>query len=450
MASKLRFYGSHPPDWDEGAADGHLFSVQLQRRPTDAELEQIASLYEEALAAGPARPASEAWRWSDRFASFLVGERGGGSSAFIDAVHGFLVRACEIVPIVDAVFHGARGGSGPQQPPDAGPDFGPTACPDFQRPVDTSLPTPAASEVFERGRYKAQHEAADGEMAQVEAKIAEMIGERKRGQVGIARTSVQPSAATFPQSSWSWVPQPGDPPVEHPPEILAAFNIPGHPQAAGDHMIACRERPVACILEVEYQYNGLAYLDEAGNRKEVSFPEKIWWMKPGAYLHPSGDRCLLLADRKIFDVDLTSGRARRIFHDSQVEVYGAVYLQDERVAVATEKDIRLLNAKLKKPRVLDTLGGASQGLSAIYGGRVLISSNRLRVIACAGDKLNRIGAFPTDDLWFAEERDGRVLLASSVKGAFYELTHLEEVYDKLEQAVIKKKAKKKATGKKAT
>ena len=50
----FRFYGREPAEFVEGANDGHFFTVQFQRTPTDAELKHLAAIYERRMSGGPA------------------------------------------------------------------------------------------------------------------------------------------------------------------------------------------------------------------------------------------------------------------------------------------------------------------------------------------------------------------------------------------------------------
>lgn len=428
MASRrgFRFFGESPSDWSEGAADGHLFSIQFERAPSDAELERIAEVYEQSLYQGPARAAFEAWHWSDRFASFWVGERWesstGGDPAFVGAVCDFLVQASAIVPVVDAVFYGAHDDArAPQGTPDPGPDHGRAGCPAFQRPVDASLPPPAPSVVFET-RRQAVRAGLD------QAKIAQAIGKRKPGQVGLAPSSVKLD------------PTPSAP--EWDAQVLAALDL-----AEGDRLSDCQGRPLAFIAADPHRFEGLAYLDDAAKRQQVQFPgsDRCLWVRPWAALNAAADRCLLIADQKAFEADLSSGQAKVIYAAAEQGTEPAnvaSYLPDGRVAVGTTKGVYLLDVAATVPRVLGRVAGEAGRLELVCDGRVLITGPTPRVIAYADGKLKRIGSFNTNKVWFAREQAGKVLFEGA-GGGVYELTHLDEIYGKL--ARPKEKAAKKKT-----
>lgn len=441
-SSRFRFYGAQPPDWSEGEDDGHLFSIQFERQPTDDELEGMARLYEEDLDTGPASPAAAAWQWSERFAAFYVQERSYGSASFVGAVRSFLIQAHELVPLVDAVFYGAHGGSGAGTP-DAGPDLGRAANPRFQRPVDTSLPPLAPNAVFEESRAQAQVALVE---VDINAEISRWNEKRKAGEVGIERSTLQP--VTDPDddepSSWS-------------EEIRAAFQIPDPPSAPGDHIIHCPERPLAALSVAEDRYTTLAYLDAAQKRREVRFPEKIYWLQPRATLHPSGERCLLYADEKLYEADLRTGKARLIYEVTGVPAHAAAYVSDGRVTIGTPKGIRLYDLSGAVPRQIHSVAGATGALHVAADGEVLIAEGRLRVLAYGDGKLKRIGTVGSKHLSFAGEVAGRVLLQSPVStlehGCYYELTHLDEVLAKLATArkkTTRKRATSKSTPRKAT
>lgn len=128
MAFSFRFYGRRPAEFAEGANEGYRFSVQFQRVPTDEQWEALGFTFASLLRSGPADP-SGAWRTSDRFAVFDVGERWMSGYGFLGVVADFFEAAHRIVPIADVVFHNARDGEGAwsrwslsQSAPDAGPE----------------------------------------------------------------------------------------------------------------------------------------------------------------------------------------------------------------------------------------------------------------------------------------------------------------------------------------
>lgn len=274
MGSYTR-YGFDPPDWDEGACDGHQFSVQFARALSASELDRVAALFERGLARGAAKAAPQPWLWADRFALFTVGERFG--SGFLRAVEHVLDDIHAFAPILDVLFLGARE-EAVDAKPDAGPDFGVNASTAaYRRAVDPSLPPAAAIDSFERSRLRVRE-------ALIEERIAEVLRAEKRGQVGLQPTSMTP-------------PEPKEPDLG-------------------------------------------PWLDLLERTKRVD----EGWIRRQLVPHSSGDRCLLVQQYSVRELD-GSGASRGLFTvEPGIESVGAAaYLYDLRVVVATDKRLRLFD-----------------------------------------------------------------------------------------------------------
>ncbi len=379
------FYGSDPPDWSEGACDGHLFSLQFQNKPEDSQLERIAETFERGLAKGPASPASQPWLWSDRFATFYLGERWSSdvydSPAFLVAAERFLDDIHRISPIVDAIFHGAHGDPPPVGQLSPGPDFGiETTTGPFGRPVDPSFPPAAPNPVVEAARARTREELA-------EAKIDEAVGKQKRGMVGMQRTTITPPPASEPDiSAWR--------------EVVDQANLPE-------------------------PYSGPKY--------HRIIP------------HSANERCLVCSRERVFKIDET-GAYRSLFAAKVgiESVTDANYLFDGRVVVATDKKLRVFDVSAPLPKMLHSLVGGGNELTIVRDGRVVVSGPKPRVVAYAAGKFKLIGSFDTHLLTFTGEQDGKLIYAGGA--SYFEVTGLDEIYDKFAKRVQKKPAK--ATNKK--
>lgn len=84
------FHGRTANDW---VFDGHRYTALFVVAPNDSQRSQIATVVERLLARGPVESGA-AWTWTDRWASFTVGERWRAGDAFFarmaevfDAIH---------------------------------------------------------------------------------------------------------------------------------------------------------------------------------------------------------------------------------------------------------------------------------------------------------------------------------------------------------------------------
>jgi len=449
----FRFYGRKPTEFSEGGAGGHLFTVQFHRVPDDSELAQIGGLYESRLSTGNARPSDKPWQWSDRFGAFQVGERWISSGAHIGAVTDFLMESHKVVPIVDVVYHNALNGVGSwdqwslkQGPPDAGPDFGRSMFPAFDRPVDPNLPLPAPHTVFEESRR-------DDVRRRANAKVEDVLcAERKPGKVGLVRLP-EPIEETVVAASW-------------PPEVSEKFQIPeqqyqGDPswmiRSPGDHMHpGFAQRPMASICNGGGHTVDFCWLNDDGVRIQPDWPRSDGPKFLGP-LHPqSGAVALAMSKWDAFLVDLGTGAVTHVHHCDRFEDEEIldVFWTDggTRCAVRTFKRLCVFDPStlpMKTTAVAKMKSGYSCNCVAMDG-KVLVTSDdgkNPRVSLLGYDKVRNAGSFKAKfDRAF--ETEGRLILAvgRGADAVHYEVTHIDEIYEKF-VAPLRRKAERKPNGK---
>jgi hypothetical protein len=420
MAYSFRFYGRAPFDWLEGGNLGHAFDVQFQRVPSEAEREQLAELWYAATATGIVEPGP--WRWSERFAVFLAGERWISRGGHIGVVTDFLMEARRVVPIVDAVYYNAREGGGAwdhwslqQGPPDPGPAFGRAGMAAYQRAVDPGLPAPAADPVFD---------AAFGRCVAVRAaqQVADAIATPpKPGQVGL-----EPVA---------------EPRRPDGPSDLARFRVPeppyvkdarGHGQYAdGDHPAhSIRQRAIAWVKHAGApMLGGLAWF-EGDERRELP----IRGGGAGLSVSADGNEALFRQSDTAWHVDLRTGTSRTWYRKEREDGYelvGTAWANGGRWAVLATKRLQVF-APGEAPRQL-AVGAVSDAASlhAARDGQILIINhykNVTTVFASLRDELKKVGTF-TAGIAFAFETEGGIYLRQGDR--FYALTRVDEALERI-------------------
>jgi hypothetical protein len=450
----FRFYGRSPADWAEGANDGHGFSVQFERGPTDDELEKLGKLYELTLATGPAKPSVEPWRWSERFASFDVGERWSTGRAFLGAVTDFLMEARSIVPIRDVVYFNAREGSGrwdqwtlQQGPPDPGPDMGVALMEAYRREVDSNFPPPKKNDAYERGRAEGRQIIHERRTSRATEKADALTGAPPKGKVGLERTAV-PYACREPEP---W-----------PDDATAAFDIPDpafvqkeymgqtyRNPAQGDHVATLvQQRPLAWVVGPHGGNVDIAWIDE-GERRTPTWPEDV---QTGGLtyvtLDDSGREALLVNEASALHVNLDTQAGQRIYYKQQEDgmrlMYAAFADEDRAWVILSEKRLHIFRPSDSGVQLVAQAKSGGNSLVTTRSGNVLVvGRNKPKVFGLAADKLKVFGTIAAafQDVF---EREGRILLKVS-DDACYELTHLDEVLGSFLGKTQKPAAKKKAT-----
>jgi len=434
-----RFYGHGcAGGWIEGAEDGHCFTVQFSREPSQDELSVLGEAYAASLKKGAARPSHQPWEWSGRWALFEVGERGqGGGPPIVAAVQRFLDEAHSLVPIVDVVYFNAREGtdgwddwSSAQGPPDAGP-FPLTQAGLFPRPHDPALPQPARSEAFEAGR---QAEAYAKELA----KITKAID--KQGKKAIR---VEPLAADgLPErpTSFAWpdteltgfdIPEPA---------VLRHENPPGnvwHEFQTGDHPLrdVAGRRLAWRVPEAGQAANDLVWLDDEGKRHTPRSwkPPIVDARLDLVLVHPAAHYAVLSVNRMeylevkaqvLYRVSFDDGEARAIYTCNK-KTDGplgrvAFVLGGDRIAVATAKRIFLLDPEAKKPRALSPVKHGGGPVHVVFDGSALLAETTQgwRIHGLTPKTIKAVGTVAVP-VRFAFEHEGRLLLEAA--GQHFEL-----------------------------
>ena len=447
MAFSFRFYGRRPAEFAEGANEGYRFSVQFQRVPTDEQWEALGFTFASLLRSGPADP-SGAWRTSDRFAVFDVGERWMSGYGFLGVVADFFEAAHRIVPIADVVFHNARDGEGAwsrwslsQSAPDAGPEgAGGTSFAPFARAVDSALPPLEVNAAVAAGRGRAQ-------TMQSQTAVDDAIIVSTPGKLG-----VQPSGIAVPETQDFF---------DYPPETEARFALPTEPDqerrssaggvyfvhAPGDRPLRCApaslERPLALVGGGPNRNTiSLAWLDAQGQRKAARFPEGTRDLA-GPVLSHDGSHAIMWTSWQAYVIDLSSGDVRKFCEriDSRLDgsrFVGAAFSPEGDWIIATEKRVRLFAAGSGEE--LDVLKASGDRVLTLRQGEILcLRGKQLTFIGVANKKLKKLGSLSGKLPSPFETPNGRVALA--VNGQAYEVTYLDALY---EQFASGKKAKPKA------
>ena len=440
----FRFYGHQPNDWIEGANQGHAFEVQFGKVPDEDQKAGIADLFEEMMLQGAAEPSSEPWLWSKQFVLFRIGERGMSPGAVRSAfkqVSDFLKEVHRLIcPIEDLVFWGCREPSGTgwetasirqKAQPDAGPryPFEPMKT-YFAREVNPELPIASPNSEFEARRKEARDNA---ERKRRKEQLKSMATD---GPVGLAEVHKDQAPDPF-----SW-----------PEEVLQSFNVPDplHVEktsygdtyevaAPGDHPLGQEGRPLALVYDENDQIASLAYLDDAGIRKEVSFPDGQS-VPARIRVSSDGQHALAAEGFQLFDIDFSTGVAtpRWMPDTNDGRLRGVGYAENGLWAVKTDHKLHVLDPSTPRIKPVASVSNKELGLVTLRNGTVFITTlGKSSVFVFAGKKLKKLAQLPLE-FWGASESMGRIYLHGS--GYCYELTHIDEAYQTFASSVMKKES----------
>ncbi len=450
-----RYYGHGYSDWIEGANDGHCFTLQFERPPTDEELELLGELFEELLQRGRARPSTAPWKWSGAWALFRVGERGNPivAGAHTGPVNRFLDQAHDLVPLVDVVYFNAREGtdgwdewSWQQQPPDPGP-FPLTQVGLFPRAHDPSLPAATPHEAFENGRQVAKK-------AKRKQKLDEALAQQGTKEIRLIPVAEEDLPPEPPEPKWSET-------------DLATFDIrtPAdgnlnhywENELPGDYPLTrLRGQRLAWVAKVQGQgFADLAWIDAQGDRRTPQWPIKALRLG-GIAIHPTGASAVVSGTKQkgpkktemLFRLDFDSGTATMIYTRSDAEDGSSrqdmSFVQGgERIAVSFEKRLIVIDpcpGNPQKPEVLAATRLAGGALQPVLDHRAVLVTTRSgwSVFAFAGSKLKRLGAVK-GDIAFQFEHDGQLYFGKDDLG--FELCGVAEAVDKFYATAMKPKGR---------
>lgn len=444
----FRFYGRDPGDWFETAK----YEVKFERQPTPEERIEIARRLQRRLGNGPAELLDSPMMWSGPFVLFDTTTRWPGTErAAFTQIAEALIEVARALPIAQVINFGARehGNGGwdratrERQPvPDAGPawprlDLRVCAYP---RPVDAGFPEGVVDDAVEetrRGVRRARQEA--------------------KARAAVAKASTKTPMSPFPAERVAAfdAAQPG-----YGPETLAAFQVPNPAKATfgggairpftananGDHPVYREGRPCAVMYREGYP-RGVAYLDDAGVRREVEglppLTSPVWRMANliGPWVTDDGHGLWIAHLADLYRVDIATAMAQPVMKTPVADV---AFVADGRWVIATKKSLLLVDPSTWT--VIDNQKTAVAQLTTVFGGELVLGvdfldKKRLEVWTVMGDKLKRLTMYAAR-LGGVREIDGEVVCNVFGTHDHVTLDGLDEVLARTRKTKGKSKTKK--------
>lgn len=364
-----------------------MFSLQFERTPSDDEKRELARSFV-LMAAGTVINLDEvSWRWSQRFATVAFGVKWWRGRAHLAAFTDFLMAARHILPIVDVVYLNAIDAVGrwdrwslEQGPPDPGPgpELGASA---LARPLDSSLPEPAADAAFDSG-------LADAIAARQERMLERKLAEAEPDEISVVATDIDADSLT---QSWE---------LEWPDEVLAAFDIPTpatewvkygtggyHRELPGDHLVkfgAHPEVPLAFVIDENEKPTNLALVSES----EGELQRQLVSWQPGdeeaafsrsVASSEDGKAVFLAAAKSVYRLDQAEARLDAIWtvtHEHQ-RLYSVAWLGDDRLLAVTEKKLVVLDVSAEGQASVVTMRQNGGGRGGAYVNQTLVPEGSL-------------------------------------------------------------------------
>ncbi|MCA9641104.1 MAG: hypothetical protein KC492_10430, partial [Myxococcales bacterium] len=407
----FRFFNAFPPDWSEGANDGHRYELRFEQPPTSAQVAAIANCFERTLASGPANPAEKEWLWSGPFALFWIGERWLKSRPAFSQVWELAKAIDRIAPLWHAAHLGARETN--YWPP------GPVPPPGLDgRKVEPSWPEFAPNPDFEAAR-KATRAAVAHERALKGAQNS-----------GLELLPLEQSQDSNQEQERDW----------------GALNVPS-PQSEqtkqgkhtslwlfdGDHPLLDSPRPCARIFK-DNKPQGIAFLDDDGSRREVTgLPENPYYLV--VEVHGSGSHALALIGRDIYHVDFKSGAARLAW----VSDAGAVSVAalGDLWAVRNAAGIYVFDFTHDKPEPLAQLrkkggwSGMASSLATVVPGAVLAAGHFRKDMTFIGyheGKLKALATLKGEYSGRSAVEDGMIVIDTAMTRERFAVRGVEESF----------------------
>ena len=398
----FRTYGFSPTDWYEGANLGHAFEVRFEKAPTAAAKKQLAELFEERMARGPAQASPEPWLWSGPWAYFLVGEREGDARDTFTSVEATLRAMHRAWPLAEAIFVTARASAlDEDEPPTDGPEYPGIECLSdqlFGRKRNPRLAKGAADKAFEAARLAARPKPAVERPAAPAkpgkpGKLALAIAE-----AGDFNTSYRPQPAELPP----WV-------AKAMPQYLyslalraGSFLLHGGGKG-GDRLLWLRER----------------------KQNEVPIADIE---TPHAALRPDGMAVLVHPYLgEVVSEWTAGGKLQPVF--TGASIWGAAYTRDGFVVSAGDQLLQFAKVGDRKPvaKLAVKRGGA---LVSLFGGDALVmcGEKALHVFDSRGGKLAELGSIKVKGPGGLVALDDEVYFTKDDDHAYYTLTGLAPAF----------------------
>ncbi|MEZ4232463.1 MAG: hypothetical protein R3B89_25010 [Polyangiaceae bacterium] len=407
----LRFFNAFPPDWSEGANDGHRYELRFEQPPTSAQVAAIANCFERTLASGPANPAEKEWLWSGPFALFWIGERWLKSRPAFSQVWELAKAIDRIAPLQHAAHLGARETN--YWPP------GPVPPPGLDgRKVEPSWPELAPNSDFEEARKAAR------------AAVAHERAFKGAQNSGLELVPLEQSQDGDQEQQRDW----------------GALNVPSprseqRPQGKyttlwlfdGDHPLLESARPCARVFK-DNKPKGIAFLDDDGSRREVTgLPENPYYLV--VEVHGSGGHALALVGRHIYHVDFTTSAARLAW----VSDAGAVSVAalGDLWAVRNAADIYVFDFTQDKPEPLAQLrkkggwSGMASSLATVVPGAVLAAGHFRKDMSFIGyheGKLKALATLKGEYSGRSALEDGMIVIDTAMTRERFAVRGVEELF----------------------